>query len=123
MCLVEPGGFRTDWGGASMAYAKEMDAYKVSVGSRRVFMQSEYEAAGDPDRTAAAIMELSEVEQMPLRQPLGTDATILLEFGYEQALAELAQTTALARTTDFSDANPSMTYGVLETPMGSKIRR
>jgi NAD(P)-dependent dehydrogenase (short-subunit alcohol dehydrogenase family) len=123
VCLVEPGGFRTDWGGASMAYAKEMDAYKVSVGSRREFMQSEYEAAGDPDRAAAAIMELSEVEQMPLRQPLGTDATILLKFGYEQALAELAQTTALARTTDFSDANPSMTYGILETLMGSKIRR
>jgi hypothetical protein len=51
-------------------------------------MQGETKSPGDPAKAAAAILELSSLTQMPLRQPLGTDATVLLKFGYEQALAE-----------------------------------
>jgi hypothetical protein len=50
-----------------------------------------------------------------LRRPLGTDSTLILKFGYEQALAQLAQTTALARSTEAADADPSVTLGILET--------
>jgi len=118
VCLVEPGGFRTDWAGTSMAYAKPMEAYEDSVGRRRAFMQSDYKGGGDPEKAADAILKLSAVEQMPLRQPLGTDATVLLKYAYESALTELAQTTALARTTDADDADPSTTYGILERIRG-----
>jgi NAD(P)-dependent dehydrogenase (short-subunit alcohol dehydrogenase family) len=123
VCVVEPGGFRTDWGGASMSYAEPMEAYAESVGRRRAFMQSEYVYPGDPEKAAKAILELAGMEQMPLRQPLGTDATVLLKFGYEQGLAELAQTTALARTTDFADADPATTHGILDRLRESQMRR
>jgi len=120
VCLVEPGGFRTDWAGASMAYTKPMDVYKDSVGRRRQMIQSGFTPAGDPEKAATAILELAALAQMPLRQPLGTDATILLKFGYEQALAELAQTTTLARTTDAADADPRFTHGILDLLRGSR---
>jgi NAD(P)-dependent dehydrogenase (short-subunit alcohol dehydrogenase family) len=114
VCLVEPGGFRTDWGGTSMSYASEMEVYKDSVGRRRAFMQSGYVFPGDPQKAAQAILELTAMEQMPLRQPLGTDASIYLKFGYEQSVAELAQTTPLALTTDHDDADASTTHGILD---------
>jgi NAD(P)-dependent dehydrogenase (short-subunit alcohol dehydrogenase family) len=31
VCLIEPGGLRTDWAGASMSYAKPMDDYRATV--------------------------------------------------------------------------------------------
>jgi NAD(P)-dependent dehydrogenase (short-subunit alcohol dehydrogenase family) len=34
-CMVEPGGFRTDWAGASISFAKPMDAYQATVGGFR----------------------------------------------------------------------------------------
>ena len=118
VCMVEPGGFRTDWGGAFMSYAKEIGAYRESVGKRRTFMQGDYKFPGDPDKAAAAIRALVAMPKMPLRQPLGTDASIILKFTYEQALAELEKTAPLARTTDADDADPSMTTGILDRLKG-----
>jgi len=118
VCVVEPGGFRTDWGGASMCYAKEIEAYRETVGKRRAFMQGDYKFPGDPDKAATAIRELVEMPRMPLRQPLGTDAALILKFSYEQALAELEKTAPLARTTDADDADPSMTTGILDRLKG-----
>jgi NAD(P)-dependent dehydrogenase (short-subunit alcohol dehydrogenase family) len=114
VCLVEPGGFRTDWGGASMSYAPEMEAYKESVGKRRAFMQGGHVFPGDPQKAAHAMIKLAEQAELPLRQPLGTDATVLLKHSYERSLGELAQTTPLAQTTDFEDADPSTTHGILD---------
>jgi|HubBroStandDraft_5_1064220.scaffolds.fasta_scaffold140002_1 NAD(P)-dependent dehydrogenase (short-subunit alcohol dehydrogenase family) len=114
VCLVEPGGFRTDWGTASMDYAPAMEAYSETVGRRRAFMQSGYVFPGDPQKAAKAILELVAMKQMPLRQPLGTDASVYLKYAYEQALDELARTTPLAMTTDHDDADPSATHGILD---------
>jgi NAD(P)-dependent dehydrogenase (short-subunit alcohol dehydrogenase family) len=122
VCIVEPGGFRTDWGTASMSYAPAMDAYSESVGRRRAFMQSGYTFPGDPQKAANAILKLTAMEQMPLRQPLGTDASVFLKFGYEQSLAELALTTPLALTTDHDDADPSTTHGIVEKLRASQIK-
>jgi NAD(P)-dependent dehydrogenase (short-subunit alcohol dehydrogenase family) len=122
VCIVEPGGFRTDWGTASMSYAPAMDAYSESVGRRRAFMQSGYIFPGDPQKAANAILKLTAMEQMPLRQPLGTDASVFLKFGYEQSLAELALTTPLALTTDHDDADPSTTHGIVERLRESQVK-
>jgi NAD(P)-dependent dehydrogenase (short-subunit alcohol dehydrogenase family) len=113
VCIVEPGGFRTDWAGSSMGFAKPMEAYKASVGGFREFLRAGYRAPGDPKKAAQAILQLAELPELPLRQPLGTDAAILLKYGYEQSLAQLAQTSALARSTDAEDADKSATEGIL----------
>lgn len=39
LTLVEPGGFRTDWAGASMAYAKPMAAYAPVMDTIRGYME------------------------------------------------------------------------------------
>ena len=35
LTIVEPGGFRTDWAGASMAYASPLEAYAPSMNAIR----------------------------------------------------------------------------------------
>jgi NAD(P)-dependent dehydrogenase (short-subunit alcohol dehydrogenase family) len=99
--IVEPGGFRTDWAGASMAWAQPIEDY----GAVRAFRESIGKRAGgepgDPDRAARAIVELAAMADPPLRQPLGTDAYTYLKLGYESNLAELERAKARAVTTDF----------------------
>jgi NAD(P)-dependent dehydrogenase (short-subunit alcohol dehydrogenase family) len=99
--IVEPGGFRTDWAGASMAWAEPIEDY----GAVRAFRESVAKRAGgepgDPDRAARAIVELATMADPPLRQPLGTDAYTYLKLGYESNLAELERAKARALATDF----------------------
>ncbi len=38
--IVEPGGFRTDFAGASMAFAKPIEAYAPTVGAMRGYMEA-----------------------------------------------------------------------------------
>jgi NAD(P)-dependent dehydrogenase (short-subunit alcohol dehydrogenase family) len=112
VCIVEPGGFRTDWSGASMSFAKPIDAYE-SVAAFRRFLHNGHRSPGDPRKAAQAILKLVELPELPLRQPLGTDATVVLKHVYERSLAELASTKELACTTDADDADVSATDGIV----------
>jgi len=112
VCIVEPGGFRTDWSGASMSFAKPIDAYE-SVAAFRRFLHNGHRSPGDPRKAAQAILKLVELPELPLRQPLGTDATVVLKHVYEKSLAELASTKELACTTDADDADVSATDGIV----------
>lgn len=101
--VVEPGGFRTDWAGASMQWAANpLDDYKaVREFRERVMKRGGYEP-GDPDRAAKVIVDLAHAEgEAPLRLPLGTDAYTYLKLAYESNLAELERTKALTTSTDF----------------------
>ncbi|MFT3693951.1 MAG: SDR family NAD(P)-dependent oxidoreductase [Kofleriaceae bacterium] len=103
MTIVEPGGFRTDWAGASMQWAANpIDDYKpVREFRERVMKRGGYEP-GDPDRAAAAIVTLAHSEgDAPLRLPLGSDAYTYLKLVYESNLAELERTKAITTSTDF----------------------
>jgi NAD(P)-dependent dehydrogenase (short-subunit alcohol dehydrogenase family) len=99
--IVEPGGFRTDWAGASMAWAQPIDDYAGVRQFRESVAKRVGGEPGDPDRAARAIVELATMADPPLRQPLGTDAYTYLKLGYESNLAELERTKARALATDF----------------------
>jgi NAD(P)-dependent dehydrogenase (short-subunit alcohol dehydrogenase family) len=100
--IVEPGGFRTDFAGASTNIAAGHPDYDAVVG-KAARMQQAYDGKqpGDPKRGAEAILTIVGAEQPPLRLPLGSDAVAALERSDRARLDELAAWRALSVSTDF----------------------
>ena len=108
LSLVEPGGFRTDWAGASMAYAKPMAAYAPLMDTIRGFMEKHSgQQPGDPHKAAQVILQLVEMKEPPLRLPLGNDAMALLRNCYKTNAEELERWADLTKSTDFDGLNES----------------
>ncbi len=102
LTLVEPGGFRTDWAGASMAHAQSMPDYAPVIGAIRGFMdQHTGHEPGDPNKAAKAILQLVEMKEPPLRLPLGNDAMAFLRANYQFNTAELERWADITKSTDF----------------------
>ncbi|UPA27235.1 oxidoreductase [Shinella oryzae] len=77
--IVEPGPFRTDFLGRSIALAaNEMPEYAAS--SRRRYRESNngYQA-GDPDKAIAVILKAVDADEAPLHLPLGPAAHSIAE--------------------------------------------
>ncbi len=74
--IVEPGPFRTDFLGRSMAMAKrEISAYAETAGAARAYRGSnDGKQAGDPDKAIAVILKAIDAENPPLHLPLGKRA-------------------------------------------------
>lgn len=96
--LIEPGGFSTDWGGASAKHAKPLEAYQaIHDASQQRRRQA---TPGDPTASAEAIMRIVDAEKPPLRVFFGTAPLTIAERDYAsrlenwrewQPVAELAQ--------------------------------
>ncbi|MBB3354517.1 short-chain dehydrogenase/reductase [Rhizobium sp. L9] len=73
--VVEPGGFRTDFAGASTVLAEGRADYAETVGAT-VRFQREYDGRqpGDPAKAAAVVIHIAGLDQPPLRLLLGSDA-------------------------------------------------
>ncbi len=74
--VVEPGPFRTDFAGRSMAIAKQViPDYSASSGMRRANLKNvDGKQKGDPARAAEAIIQAVEAPNPPLRLALGLEA-------------------------------------------------
>ena len=109
LTIVEPGGFRTDWAGSSMAYAKPIEAYAPTVGAMHNYMEAHTgHEPGDPRKGAAAILQIADHATPPLRLPLGNDAMTLGRRSYEQSLKELERWASLTQSTDFEGLESSV---------------
>lgn len=103
LTIVEPGGFRTDWGGASMGFAKPMPEYAGTAGAVAQYIRTHaQDFPGDPDKAAAVLLQLADLAEPPLRLPLGSDAVAILRAVYAKNLAELEQWAELSESTDFA---------------------
>lgn len=100
--IVEPGGFRTDFAGASTRIAEGNPAYAETVG-KVAAMQRAYDGKqpGDPERAAQALMAVASAKVPPLRLVLGSDAYARAEAGDEARLAELRAWRDVSVSTDF----------------------
>jgi len=114
LTIVEPGGFRTDWAGASMAFAKSIPAYASTVGAVRGMVENHAgREPGDPRKAAAVILEIAELAEPPLRLPLGSDAMAFLGNGYQNSAAELERWAETTKSTDFEGPGLSDTVNRL----------
>jgi NAD(P)-dependent dehydrogenase (short-subunit alcohol dehydrogenase family) len=105
MTIVEPGGFRTDWAGASMTFTQPMEEYEPATGPFREFMKNYAgKEPGDPVKAAGVLFAISRMGEPPMRLVLGKFAKQHMKEGYEMSLAELERWSELTLSTDFEDA-------------------
>ena len=100
--IVEPGGFRTDWGGSSMTISKWREEYNPALSTltewRRNHQGKEH---GNPAKAAEVILQIAAMEEPPLRLLLGSDAVYLAGLVAAQRAAEDAKWKQLSLSTDF----------------------
>jgi NAD(P)-dependent dehydrogenase (short-subunit alcohol dehydrogenase family) len=104
--IVEPGGFRTDFAGASTTLQAGRPEYDAVVG-RAARLQAQYDGQqpGDPRKAALLLLQLAAMEEPPLRLPLGSDAIAAISAADARRLAEVERWQDLSRSTDFSSAS------------------
>jgi len=71
---VEPGGFRTDWAGRSMAFPDKRHPAYDHIDAKKAMAARHGSQAGDPIKGAQAMYELAVMKDPPLRVVIGSDA-------------------------------------------------
>lgn len=100
--IVEPGAFRTDWQGSSMAFAKVSPDYQATVGEMNRFRAStDGKQPGDPARAARIIIDLLDEAQPPRRLLLGAGAVESAERSSRERAEEAAKWAEVSRSADF----------------------
>jgi NAD(P)-dependent dehydrogenase (short-subunit alcohol dehydrogenase family) len=100
--IIEPGGFRTDWGGSSMRSAPVGADYDETVGKMNRYRESTVDRwQGDPERAARILLDIVDLEEPPLRLLLGAGAVESAVTSSEARAAEAARWAELSRSADF----------------------
>ena len=103
--IIEPGGFRTDWGGSSMRTPPVSEDYDLTVGAMNRYREATVSQwPGDPARAAKIITDIVRLDEPPLRLLLGAGAVELAEEASKARAAEAEKWADVSRSADF----PSM---------------
>lgn len=89
--IIEPGGFSTDWGGASAKHAQANPAYDAFREKAAEQRASRMSAPGDPQASAAAVLAVVDAEEPPLRVFFGSLPIQIAKADYESRLANWEQ--------------------------------
>ncbi|MBP2444736.1 oxidoreductase [Rhizobium leguminosarum] len=100
--VIEPGGFRTDFAGASTVLAEGRQDYAETVGAT-VRFQREYNGRqpGDPAKAAAVVIHIAGFDAPPLRLLLGSDAVRNVEKADAARIDADREWRAVSVSTDF----------------------
>jgi NAD(P)-dependent dehydrogenase (short-subunit alcohol dehydrogenase family) len=102
--IIEPGGFRTDWGGSSMHTSTVGADYEDTVGAMNRFRESTVATwRGDPKRAANIILDLVDLDEPPLRLLLGDGAVKSADKSSRERAAEAEQWAEMSRSADFPE--------------------
>ena len=82
--IIEPGAYSTDWGGASAKHAGANPAYDAF---REKAAEQRMARAGDPGATRAAVLQVVDAENPPLRVFFGDGPLAIATRDYESRLA------------------------------------
>jgi NAD(P)-dependent dehydrogenase (short-subunit alcohol dehydrogenase family) len=103
--IVEPGAFRTGFGGGRMHRSGESDVYAGTVGQTRAYVDGmDGTQPGDPHKAALAIIDAVDAAEAPLHLALGTDAVEAIRDQHESLQADLAAWESVSRSTALADA-------------------
>src|SRR5712691_5073703 len=91
--LIEPGSFRTDWGGSSMVYTEPSEDYRSTLEGRLDYHNQAGNEPGDPTKAAQAIMTIVNEANPPLRLLLGKDAVLLARHATADAIGRFVEGT------------------------------
>jgi NAD(P)-dependent dehydrogenase (short-subunit alcohol dehydrogenase family) len=105
--LIEPGGFSTDWGGASAKRSAPLPAYDELRAQVAESRKARMSTPGEPSASAAAVLRIVDADEPPLRVFFGAAPLGIAKADYESRLetwekwddvAQLAQGSAQAQT-------------------------
>jgi len=99
--IVEPGAFRTGFGGPRMHRSREIEEYRVSAGPTRAAVDAmDGRQPGDPAKAARTILRVLDSDHPPLRLALGDDAVTQLRAHQRRLGEELDHWAAVSAATD-----------------------
>lgn len=101
--LIEPGSFRTDWGGSSMSITEPGEDYRGVIEGHLAYHDQSGNEPGDPAKAAQAIVTIVNEANPPLRLLLGKDAVLIARKVDQAKLAETDHWEKLSSSTDFTD--------------------
>ncbi|MEU1147309.1 oxidoreductase [Streptomyces sp. NPDC005863] len=100
--IVEPGPFRTDFGGRSLRWGTPMAEYaEIIAPARKALEASHGSQSGDPARGAEAIVAAVGLDEPPLRLPLGAEAFGWIRAHFQSRIEELDAVEELGADTAF----------------------
>jgi NAD(P)-dependent dehydrogenase (short-subunit alcohol dehydrogenase family) len=98
--VVEPGGFATDWAGASMRVEDVPQDYRQTVGALGERLRGGGAAQGDPDRAAEILVRVVHADNLPSHLLLGAGAAAMaLDYSRSQ-IAEASAWQAVSASAD-----------------------
>lgn len=113
---IEPGGFRTDWAGPSMSFAKDIEGYEMTVGGVKEHLTSgKFVPMGDPAKAAKVMIDIVNHENPPLHLVLGSEAAAILRATDEKRKEEFEKWLDVSVSTDHDDA-----VNIFETEYGKQ---
>ena len=101
---VEPGGFRTDWAGASMSYATEIEGYEMVKQRTDFFKAGKFVPVGDPEKAAKVMVDLASHPNPPVHLVLGSEAIGILKNADQSRTDEMEKWLDISLSTDHDDA-------------------
>lgn len=106
-CLtVEPGGFATDWAGASMEIQGIPAEYDGTVGTIARLMRTSAVTGGDPDRAGEILVRVVKSEHPPTHLLLGAGAVRLAQDYSRRQVAEGEAWRQVSTSADFGQPYP-----------------
>ncbi|KAK3661173.1 hypothetical protein LTR56_000296 [Elasticomyces elasticus] len=100
LTCVEPGGFRTDWAGRSMAFGENKNKAYDHINAEKQMGERHGKQAGDPAKGARAMWEIAQMEDPPLRTVIGSDAYTAIMGKIDTYSKNYAKYKDLANSTD-----------------------
>lgn len=104
--VVEPGGFATDWAGASMRIPDVEPEYDETVGAVARMLSAPAAAAGDPKRAGEILVRVVKRQNLPSHLILGAAAVQMAQSYSRSQLEEAAAWEPLSRSADFDHDYP-----------------
>lgn len=101
--IIEPGAFRTNFLDSSLVVShRTVSDYDATAGQfKRLLQANNGRQAGNPEKAVKALIDLTEMEQPPLRLLLGSDAYRRATAKLDEVAAEIERMKHVTLSTDF----------------------